>query len=102
LGFRFFWVSGTPTGEKQNPHPNSVLRGLGSDSSHRCKNAPKLAPSGIKPTDYPKHEPELPYLTAPLPPIASNFKLFAIIGLQGIGFSIALEPALLPNSIIFS
>jgi hypothetical protein len=58
LGFEFFWVSGffwvlsffqissAPTGKKRNPHPNPVLRGLGSGRGY--KNAPEPASVGCK------------------------------------------------------
>jgi hypothetical protein len=104
-GSEFFWVSDF-FGFQVHPRVKNKTR----TQTQFCVDWVQIQVTGakmhlnphLKPTGYPKHEPELPYLTAPLPPIASNFKLFAIIGLQGIGFSIALEPALLPNSIIFS
>jgi hypothetical protein len=50
----FFQVLGAPTGEKQNPHHNPVLRGLGSGSGHGCKNAPEPASVGCKTRGLPK------------------------------------------------
>jgi hypothetical protein len=48
--FGCFWVSGAPTGEKRNPHPNPVLRGSSSGSSHGCKNALEPAHVGLPKT----------------------------------------------------
>jgi hypothetical protein len=36
------------THEKQNPHPNPIMRGLGLDSGHKCKNASEPTPVGCK------------------------------------------------------
>jgi hypothetical protein len=47
-GFRFFQISSASAGEKQNPHPNPVLRGSGSGLDHGCKNTPEPAPVGCK------------------------------------------------------
>jgi hypothetical protein len=56
LGFfrvsSFFRISDAPTGEKRNPHPNSVLRGSG--LGHGCKNAPELASVRCKTRGLPK------------------------------------------------
>jgi hypothetical protein len=47
-GFRFFRISSASAGEKQNPHPNPVLRGSGLGLGHGCKNAPEPTPVGCK------------------------------------------------------
>jgi hypothetical protein len=62
LGFfrvlSFFRISGAPTSEKRNPHPNPVLRGSG--SGHGCKNAPELASVGCKTHGLPKTRTVIP------------------------------------------